>query len=455
MKKRTFLKTSLALFAGGLLGPIISCSRAVKDTVKKVIARKNWAGNLQYGAQNFYEPKTVEEVQQVVETSDKLRSLGTKHCFNKIADSKITQVSARGLNRMVDLDKDNQTVTVEAGISYGQLCPDLHQNGFALHNLASLPHISIAGACATATHGSGIANGNLPTAVSAMKFVQADGELMSLSRLQDEDKFAGAVVGLGSLGLVTELTLDIQPTFEVSQLIYLDLPESELLVNFDTIMSSGYSVSLFTDYKTDRINQVWIKEKSELIDPNNTPVEFFGAKAATRNVHPIIELSAENCTDQMGVPGPWYDRLPHFRIGFTPSSGKELQAEYFVPQRHAPEAYQAIRRLQDKIGPLLMISEIRAVAADELWMSPCNGLNCMVFHFTCEQDWATLQKVLPEIERELDPFEVRPHWGKMFTLPPAKLQERYPRLDDFKKLVQEYDPKGKFRNEFISTNLYS
>ena len=271
--------------------------------------------------------------------------------------------------------------------------------------------------------------------------MNAEGGLINLSRENDGDKFAGAVVGLGALGVVTNLTLDIQPTFDVRQDNYLDLPESELLANFDAIMSSGYSVSLFTDYKSDKINQVWIKRKVE--GDLEAESEFYGASLATRNIHPILELSAENCTEQMGVAGPWYDRLPHFKIGFTPSSGTELQAEYFVPQKHAVEAYQAVRRLQDQIGPLLMISEIRTIAADDFWLSPCNGQPCVTFHFTCEQDWAALQKVLPLIESELDPYEVRPHWGKMFTMSPTKIQSRYSRLDDFIVGVENTSPPGK------------
>lgn len=453
MKKRTFLKTSSALATGTLLTPLISCGSQEKEKVSEKLVRKNWPGNLEYSAENFYLPKGLEELKKAVANCDKVRTLGSQHSFNKIADSKFNQISSRAFDKILKIDKENLKVTVEAGITYGELGPELHNQGFAIHNLASLPHISIAGAIATATHGSGVSNGNLGTSVFGMELMTANGELVTLSRENDDDTFNGAVVGLGALGMVTKLTLDIQPTFDVRQDNYLDLPESELLANFDTIMSGGYSVSLFADYQTDKINQVWIKRKvREDYEPEP---EFFGATLATRNIHPILELSAENCTEQMGVPGPWYDRLPHFKIGFTPSSGTELQAEYFVHRRHAAEAYQAIRRLKDQIGPLLMISEIRAVAADDLWMSTANGQDSMVFHFTCEQDWAGLQKVLPVIERELDPFDVRPHWGKMFTMSPKKLQSRYSRLNDFKQLLNEYDPSGKFRNEFVAKYLFS
>ena len=239
------------------------------------------------------------------------------------------------------------------------------------------------------------------------------------------------------------------------QHVYLDLPMAEVRDHFDEIVSAGYSVSLFTDWQNDNVGEVWIKERAEKGTDAEAAPEFFGARLATRNVHPIIKLSAEHCTEQRGVVGPWYERLPHFRMGFTPSSGKELQAEYFVPRRNAVEAISAVERLRDQIGPYLMISELRTVAADNLWMSTAYGRDSLAIHFTLEPDWPGVRKLLPVIERELGPFGVRPHWGKLFTLPPAGLQARYEKLDDFKELVAELDPDGKFRNEFLASTIYS
>jgi len=288
---------------------------------------KNWAGNLEYSTGNVHYPTTVEQVQEIVRSCSKLRGLGSRHSFNKIADSTENQISSKELNKIVSLDKLANKVTVEAGMKYGELCQYLHENGYALHNLASLPHISIAGSIATATHGSGVRNGNLATGVSAIEFVNAAGDLVSLSK-KDGDSFYGAVVGLGALGLVTKVTLELQPTFNMQQVVYRNLPMVELEKNFMAIMSSGYSVSLFTDWRNRNINEVWIKSRiEEGSAPVEAPPEFYGAKLATQNMHPVEDQSAENCTEQMGVPGPWYERMPHFKMGFTPSTGKELQAE--------------------------------------------------------------------------------------------------------------------------------
>ena len=262
-------------------------------------------------------------------------------------------------------------MTVEGGIRYGTLGEYLHGKGFALHNLASLPHISVAGSTATATHGSGVKNGNLATAVSGLEFVTATGEVVTLAQAKDGEQFLGAVVHLGGLGVVTKVTLDIQPTYQVTQHVYQDLPFSELEKNFETIMSNGYSVSLFTNWQKNLVSEIWVKNRVTNGKPVKAQPELFGAKLATRNLHPVIEQAAESCSEQLGVPGPWHERLPHFKMNFTPSTGKELQSEFFIPLRNAVAALKAVNNLGERWGPDLFISEIRTVAADNLWMSTC------------------------------------------------------------------------------------
>ncbi|MDB5025438.1 MAG: FAD-binding protein [Mucilaginibacter sp.] len=414
---------------------------------------KNWAGNLTYSTENVQYPKTVEQVQQLVKKHAKLKALGTRHCFNTIADSKDDLLSTKEINKVVSLDAKAHTVTVEGGIKYGELAPYLNQHGFALHNLASLPHISVAGSITTATHGSGIKNGNLASAVTGLEMVIADGSIIQLSKAADPEKLNAAVVGLGAMGIITKVTLEIQPTYMMRQRVFLKLPMTQLKPHFEQIVSAGYSVSLFTDWQSDSINEVWIKSRIDTDKDHNQP-EFYGAKAATKNLHPIIDHSAESCTDQMGVPGPWYERLPHFKMGFTPSSGKELQSEYFVSLHQAVEAIEAVSRLGKQIGPHLFITEIRTIAADNLSMSPCYKQTSVTIHFTWKQQTQAVLKLLPLIEKELAPFKPRPHWGKIFTLSPEILQSRYEKLADFKKLAADHDPQGKFRNAFLAKNIY-
>lgn len=447
MKRITFIKLASASAATPLVAPYAGWAQQEK--------LKNWAGNLEYSTHRVYYPKNVSEVQTLVKKCRRLRTLGTRHCFNRIADSKDNLVSTKGLNKVVVLDADARTVTVEGGIKYGELCPYLDEKGFALHNLASLPHISVAGSCATATHGSGVGNGNLASAVTALELVTADGAVVQLSRQKDADTFLAAVVGLGAFGVVTKVTLAVEPKYQMRQQVYLKLPLLQLKEHFEKIVSAGYSVSLFTDWQQESINEVWIKSRVDAAANYEAAPEFFGATAATANLHPIAELPAVNCTEQMGVPGPWYERLPHFKMGFTPSSGKELQAEYFVPMHNAVDAILAIARLHRQIGPHLFISEIRTIAPDDLWMSPCRNQPSVAIHFTWKQDWPAVQKLLPVIEKELQPYNAKPHWGKLFTMPAEALAAKYEKLEDFKKLVATYDPEGKFRNDFLNATIYA
>ncbi|MGI8636331.1 MAG: FAD-binding protein, partial [Segetibacter sp.] len=337
----------------------------------------------------FY-PQSVEAVQKLVKAHDKFKALGTRHCFNRIADSKDNLISMTEMNKVVSLDEKEQAVTVEGGIKYGVLAPLLDEKGFALHNLASLPHISVAGSIATATHGSGVGNGNLATAVTALELVIPDGSVVHLSKNKDGENFLAAVVGLGALGFVTKVTLHVEPTYLVKQNVFVKLPMAQLKENFNKIVSAGYSVSLFTDWQSDSINEVWIKRRDDGTNKDLEP-EFYGSKAAAKNLHPIAELSAENCTGQLGMAGKWYERLPHFKMGFTPSSGVELQSEYFIPQVNAVDAILAIQRLGKQIGPHLFISEIRTIAADNLWMSPCRHQASVALHFTWKQEWDAVQ----------------------------------------------------------------
>jgi xylitol oxidase len=447
MNKREFLKTTTALAAGTVLSRYAHAA----DTTEPTPHQTNWSGNLRYHADHVFAPRTVAEVQEVVKKTASLRALGSRHSFNTIADSLANQISLVHLDS-IETDESASTVTVGAGVRYGTLAPVIDAKGFAVHNLASLPHITVAGAIATATHGSGVKNGNLATAVRALEIVTADGELRHITPA-DED-FHGSIVGLGSLGIVTRVTLNLIPRFDMTQIVYRNLPISQLEHNLEAIMASGYSVSLFTNWENHNINQVWIKDRAKSSATATIPPEFYGAKAATRKMHPIEANPAENCTDQLGVPGPWYERMPHFKMNFTPSNGAELQTEYFVPRSRGYEAIRAVESIQAKITPHLFITEIRSIAADDLWMSMAYQRDSLAIHFTWKPETPEVMAILPLIEEKLAPFDARPHWAKLFTVPPATLKSRYPKHAEFVELLNYHDPKSKFPNEFVNHNLF-
>jgi alditol oxidase len=410
----------------------------------------NWAGNLTYRAARLHRPTSVEEVRRIVAGSERIKALGSRHCFNDIADTPADLVGLDGLDTPVEFDGPDSegggTVWLPGGMRYGDLVPLLAERGAALHNLASLPHITVVGATATGTHGSGNRSGSLSTSVTGLDLVRSDGELLEL-REGDPD-LAGAVVHLGALGVVTRIGLRFQRTFDVRNTVYLGLTWDRLSADFGAVADAAYSVSVFTDWQ--EITQVWVKSRT---DVNVHPEDFFGARAATVPTHMLPGTPVENLTEQLGVPGAWHERLPHFRTGFTPSRGEELQSEYFVPRRHATAACDALRGLADRIAPLLMVSEIRTVAADDLWLSPAHGGDVVALHFTWHPDEARVRALLPDVEAALRPFGARPHWGKLFTTDAAELERCYPRLPDFRDLVRRYDARGAFRNDYLDRTI--
>ncbi|QDY67135.1 FAD-binding protein [Glutamicibacter halophytocola] len=412
----------------------------------------NWAGNLEYRASQLLYPTSVEQLQEQVRAATKVRALGSRHSFNGIADTSETLISLSKMPEVIEIDAKAMSVRVSGGTTYGALADALEQAGFALHNLASLPHISVAGAVSTGTHGSGEAHGNLATAVSAVELVLADGSQLSAKR--GDPQFDGYVVSLGSLGVMTHLTLDIVPSFDVQQTVYEQLSWDKVLDNFAALQASAYSVSLFTDWSGELVGQTWLKRRvgDGLVD--DIDQGKFGGFPATAAMHPLPGADGAICSEQLGAAGPWSDRLPHFRMDFMPSAGDELQTEYLVPREHAVAAMAAMRQLSPVLTPLLLVAEVRTIAADDLWLSGNYGRDGIALHFTWKPQQQSVEAILPQVESALAPYAARPHWGKLFAATAADLRGMYPKFNDFIALARRLDPDGKFRNEFLQRNIF-
>lgn len=394
----------------------------------------NWSGHHTYAAAALHEPKSLEELQELVARTPRIRALGSRHSFNDLADSPGDLVSLGAMPG--GLEFEGPTVTVPAGARYGEFVAELDAAGWALHNLASLPHISVAGAIATGTHGSGDRNGTLSSAVAGLELVLHDGSVHR-ARRGDPD-FEGMVVALGALGVVTRVTLDIQPSFRVRQDVYEGLTWETALREFDQLMGSAYSVSVFTRWTGGEVGSVWLKSRGDVVD------DLLGeGRRVPVKRHPITEMPAQNTTTQ-GVPGPWHERLAHFRLEFTPSKGDELQTEYLVPRSHAVAAIEAVQALADRIEPHLLVTELRSMASDELWLSPAYRQDTVGIHFTWVRDPAAVLPLLPVLEAALEPYAYRAHWGKLFDRPGA-----YDRLPDFLDLASRLDPERRFWNAYL------
>jgi xylitol oxidase len=421
---------------------------------------RNWAGNIEYRARTIHHPTSIDEVQALVRGSRRIRALGSRHSFSDIADTDGDLVSLAELPRIIEIDPAARTVSIDGGIRYGELCRALDQAGWALPNLASLPHISVAGAVATATHGSGDRAANLASSVAGIELIADDGERRSFTRSADPDVFDGVVVSLGAIGIVTRLTLDLEPAYRMEQRVYERLAYTAWAEHLDEITDAGYSVSCFADWRGEAFPQVWVKRRVDAAEAQtgrtaDSPGSLFGATPATSPRHPIPTMDPAACTPQLGVIGPWHERIPHFRLEHTPSAGDELQSEYIVDRSQAVDAFLALTAISDRLAPLVQVTELRTIAGDEAWLSPSHQRDSVSIHFTWLPDWTAVRALLPAIEAILAPYRPRPHWGKLFTMAPAAVRERYERLPDFVRLAATLDPTSTFRNPYVERLLYA
>lgn len=407
---------------------------------------QNWSKNVDFNDRAYLQPESLAELQEIVKSNQKLRARGTAHCFNEIANTSSYAINLSRMPKLIEVDSAARSVRVAAGLKYGELAPMLHEQGWALDNLASLPHISIAGSISTGTHGSGINNKNLANQVLSLDLVTAEGELRHIDRANPA--FNAVVVGLGMGGVVYQYELKIEPTYQIRQVIYPNIPLDVLQRNFDGIMGTAYSVSYFTDWSSEQVGNLWCKFRDgELI-----PESIGGCAQADKKYHPIPSVDPVACTDQLGKPGYWHERLSHFKLDFTPSVGEEIQTEFFVDRKDAAAAIEAVSKLGAEITPLLWITELRTVAEDELWLSGAFQRDTLAIHFT----WKKLDAIYPVIEKveaALRPFNYRPHWGKVFTADATYLKSVYPKMGEFQALMQALDPGKKFENSFTRKNV--
>ena len=402
---------------------------------------QNWSKNVDFNDRAFLQPESLAELQELVRSNQKIRARGTAHCFNEIANTSSYAINLAKMPRVIEVNAETKSVKVSSGLTYGELAPALHNQGWALSNLASLPHISIAGSISTGTHGSGIKNQNLANQVLSLDIVTAEGELRHIDRANPA--FNALVVGLGLGGIVYQYELKIEPTFQIRQVIYPEIPLDVLQRNFDQIMGTAYSVSYFTDWSSAQVGNLWCKFR----DGEVIPESVGGSAKADKKYHPIPSVDPVACTDQLGESGDWHQRLSHFKLEFTPSVGEEIQTEFFVDRKDAAAAIEAVSNLGEEITPLLWITELRTIAADDLWLSGAYQRDTLAIHFTWKKDLA-IYPVIEKVEAALRPYNYRPHWGKVFTADGKYLSSVYPKMSEFKALVEALDPTSKFENLF-------
>jgi xylitol oxidase len=402
----------------------------------------NWAGTYEYRAPRHVAVTTEDEVREALAGSGPVHALGTRHSFTDLPDTAGTLIEMSGLDRPAVIDAETRTVRITAGTRYGVLAKQLHDAGWALHNTGSLPHISIGGATSTGTHGSGDGHGVLTSAVAALHFLDANGEAHEVRR--GDPDFPALAVGVGAFGILTELVLDIQPTYDVRQDVYSGVTWDTLLADVDAVTTAGDSVSVFTRWADD-LGFVWVKRRSS--DPAATvPAELLGGRLTESGVSPLG--MGDNVTE-IGTAGPWYQRWPHFRADAEPSRGDEIQSEYFIDRADAPAALRAIRAIAGSFAHHVIWTELRTAAADDLWLSGAYEREAFIIHFTWENRPDEVTAALRLIEPALAPFGARPHWGKRHLFERADIERVSPRLAEARAVFERLDPDGRFVNEHL------
>lgn len=407
-------------------------------------AGATWSGNHRYRASETLLPATSDELAEALASVDTVRVQATRHTFNDVGDSARTLISLERMPTRVALVDDR--VRVEGLVTFAQLAPVIEAEGRALHNLGSLPHISVAGATATGTHGSGVRNGNLSSAVRAVEIMDAAGDTHRVD--QAHEWFPAAALSLGALGVVTAIELQTEPTYEVTQQAYTGVAWDDIAGDPERVFGGSRSVSVFTTWGDPSHDLVWAKSDDGAPDW----VEELGGRPVGDDIH-LGRIRTVDNTTVRATAGPWHTRLPHFRADALPSDGDEIQTEYFVPMASAREALAAVRAIAPAFDAQLLVTELRTVAADELWLSPAYQRDVMVIHFTWRNDTGGVLGVLPHIEAALSPFDVRPHWGKAFTMSGEAVRATLPRVDDFLAVARAADPRGVFRNDFLRRTL--
>jgi xylitol oxidase len=413
------------------------------------VTRTNWAGNVGFRAAEVAQPTDLGQLQAAVARASRVRVVGAGHSFNRIADTTGLLLDLSRLPAELDIDTAAARVRISGGLRYGDIVTAVDRAGLALPNLPSLPHVTVAGAIATGTHGSGDANRGLAAAVRELELVTASGELVTVSR--DSADFHAAAVSLGALGVVHALALELEPAFEIAQTVYTGVDLDAALGRIDDVLAAAYSVSVFTDWQYGGHTQIWAKQRT---DEAPLPPRWLGGRPAGTPQHPLPGGDGLAATEQLGVPGPWYARLPHFRLEFTPSNGHELQSEFFVDRAHGPAAVRAVAQLAPVLAPVLQIGELRSIRSDEFWLSPTSGIDSLGLHFTWVLDEPAVRDAVAALEAALAPFDPRPHWAKVFTLPAGTVRARYSRLGEFAALAARWDPQRTFANAFLEHYLY-
>lgn len=423
----------------------------------------NWAGNQSCAPTSIRRPTSEAElvaiVKEAANNGTRVKCVGAGHSFTPIACTDGVLVDLSGYGRILSHDPGARTVTMQAGITLSTLCDELDQRGLALENMGDIGYQSIAGAAATATHGTGWHFGNISSRIVGMRLIAGDGSIVDATSDENPEVLAAARVGVGALGIVSTVTLQAVKAFRLHA-IEEPMRLDDLLSDFDGYMSSADHVEFYwvphtswaltkRNRRTDEPAMPRSKAKAVIDDLLITNVGF-GALCRVGRRRP-------NLIPRLAKMLPSTGRLEYTdrsdRVFTSPRRVKFYEMEYAIPRDAIPEALNRVRRLVDEAGIQLSFPvEVRVVSPDDIPLSTAHGraTGYIAIHVYQGTPYDTY---FQGVERIMDSYHGRPHWGKMHFQGHETLAQRYPKWDEFQAVRRRLDPEGRFTNQYLERVL--
>ena len=412
-----------------------------RDREPKIVAKwRNWSGSVVAQASAIEKPRTEPELQALVAAARKVRVTGAGHSFMPICATDGLLLSLLDLEGSLEVSEDRQTVWVPAGWPIGKLTDALWTLGFSLINQGDINKQAIAGAVSTATHGTGRTLGSLATAAEGFRLVLADGSVVECDREREPELFQAARVSLGMLGVVTRIKLKVLPAYRLKETLWRQSLKSAL-DEWDQLAGAHRHVEFFHFPYSEHVNMKTLDVVAEGDSPD--PGEFedtvFQAVCdlvtAWPRTAPTLQRMLTRAIRSSERAGPAGRIFPSER------NVKFEEMEYEIPAANGPAALkEAMNLVRDSRWPIIFPFEYRAVAGDDIWLSPMSGRECVSisFHQYAKMDWKT---PFAGVEKVFQAAGGRPHWAKRHTLTSADVQRLYPDAPKFGAVRKRVDPK--------------
>lgn len=415
---------------------------------------RNWSGSQVCYPKTRSAPADLAQLQNLLKDSTgTIRPVGSGHSFMPLVPTDDTIVSLSRLTGLISVDQKQQQARVWAGTRLGDIGQPLADNGQALLNMPDIDEQSLAGAIATATHGTGAQLACMSNYVEALQLVLANGEVMECSRTQNQAVFNAAQVNIGALGIISQVTLQNQARYKLKRETSW-LPIEEILQNAESLADNNRNFEFyfipftgmgFIDVQNITDEPVTVVEK---LDQNDGAEDLKTARDILSWSPKLRELVLgtymKTLPKEVNVANSWQNYASERNVRFN-------EMEYHLPRENMVKAFNEIRNIVETQFPEVFFPfEVRFIKSDDIWLSPFNGREtCSIaVHRYHQEDY---KDMFAAIEPVMQKYNGRPHWGKLNTMNSAQFSEHYAHWQDFKDIRQQLDPNGQFLNLYLSS----